>query len=285
MRKEQLASKPKESALAAIRNTLSILVHSEPGAGKSWFGQTSPRPILTLDAEGGSRYAKRHGQKVRKVSWDPLSGPPPEADGTWDTCVVIVHKFEVMQKAWEWLNTYDHGFKSLVIDTLDEIQKRCKDDISGGETMTERNWGQLLVKMEQLVRLQLRDLTFHPTHPLDAVVILAHTDLKKNKYRPAVQGALGVSLPGYVDVEGYTDSSQVVQAPLIPKTEASEESKERYCSAPRYLVFYELGPETLEYARGLAASWGYSAIKYAEVPGRLYIEPVYGQAVRAAAGK
>ena len=48
MRKEQLASKPKESALAAIRNTLSILVHSEPGAGKSWFGQTSPRPILTL---------------------------------------------------------------------------------------------------------------------------------------------------------------------------------------------------------------------------------------------
>lgn len=89
----------------------------------------------------------------------------------------------------------------------------------------------------------------------------------------------------YVDVEGYTDSSQVVQAPLIPKTEAPEESKERYCSAPRYLVFYELDPETLEYARGLAASWGYSAIKYAEVPGRLYIEPVYGQAVRAAAGK
>ena len=160
MRKEQLASKPKESALAAIRNTLSILVHSEPGAGKSWFGQTSPRPILTLDAEGGSRYAKRHGQKVRKVSWDPLSGPPPEADGTWDTCVVIVHKFEVMQKAWEWLNTYDHGFKSLVIDTLDEIQKRCKDAISGGETMTERQWGELLIRMEQLVRIQLRDLTF-----------------------------------------------------------------------------------------------------------------------------
>ncbi len=231
MKGAQLPSKPKETALAVIRNTLSILVHSEPGAGKSWFGQTAPRPILTLDAEGGLRYAKRHGAKVRKVSSDPLTGPPPAADGSWDTCVVIVHKFEVMQKAWEWLNTYDHGFKSLVIDTLDEIQKRCKDDISGGETMTERNWGQLLVKMEQLVRIQLRDLTFHPTHPLDAVVILAHTDLKKGRYRPAVQGALGVSLPGYVDVEGYLisapDESGTQQRRMLIQPMPEFEAKDR----------------------------------------------------------
>jgi hypothetical protein len=185
------------------RRTFSVLIHAEPGSGKSWLGQTAPVPRLTLDAEGGAQYAKCHGHMVPKVWWDPLEGPPPEWDGVWESCVVIVNSFKVLQRVFEWLNTTKHPFKSIVIDSLTEIQKRCKDVISGGETMTERNWGELLIKMEQLVRLQLRDLTFHPTNPIDTVVILALTDLRKGKYRPAVQGALGVSLPGYVDLEGF----------------------------------------------------------------------------------
>lgn len=186
---------------------LCSLIHGEPGVGKSWLGQTTPEPRLVLDAEGGSRHPKRIDQegrvhRVPKVVWDPMREPPPVADGTWESCHVFVRDYQVFEKSYEWLNTYDHPFRSVVVDSLTEVQKRCKDAINAGEAFTERQWGELLAKMELKVR-ELRDLMFHPTNPLDAVVILALTDARGKRARPAVQGALSISLPGYVDLEGY----------------------------------------------------------------------------------
>jgi hypothetical protein len=184
---------------------LCALIHGDGGTGKSWLGQTTPTPRLVLDAEGGSRSPKRMVDgavvKQRKVSWDPTRDAPPAA-GDWDTCHVAVRDFQTVNKAFEWLLNGAHPFKSVVLDSLTEIQKRCKDSISGTETPAERDWGLMLIRMEHLVRA-FRDLVFHPTNPLDAVVILALTQDKNGKRRPAVQGALGVSLPGYVDLEGY----------------------------------------------------------------------------------
>lgn len=183
------------------------LVHGEPGVGKSWFGQTTPAPRLVLDAEGGSRHPRRmtrDGKVVRvpKVIWDPTRDAPPEYDGTWESCHVFVRNYNIFERAYGWLNIHDHPFRSVVIDSLTEVQKRCKDAISAGETPSERQWGELLIKMELKVR-EFRDLMFHPTNPLDAVCILALTDPRGRKAKPAVQGALGLSLPGYVDLEGY----------------------------------------------------------------------------------
>ena len=186
--------------------TLCMLVHGEEGVGKSVLGQTSPAPRLVLDAEGGSRRPMRFvdGKMVRqrKIDWDPTQDEPPVDDGTWDSCNVIVSNYGVIEKAYAWLNSGKHPFRSVVMDSLTEVQKRCKDAISGSETPTERDWGLLLIKLEFLVR-GFRDLVFHPTHPLEAVVLLALTHEKGGKRRAAVQGALGVSLPGYVDLEGY----------------------------------------------------------------------------------
>jgi hypothetical protein len=169
------------------------------------LGQTTPAPRLVLDAEGGSRSPKRmvDGQVVRqrKVDWDPTRDEPPVA-GDWDTCHVAVRDFQTVNRAYEWLNSGQHPFRSVVLDSLTEIQKRCKDSISGVETPAERDWGLMLIRMEHLVR-SFRDLVWHPTNPLDAVVVLALTQTKDGKRKPAVQGALGVSLPGYVDLEGY----------------------------------------------------------------------------------
>jgi len=193
------------------RNSISILIHGEPGSGKSWLGQTGPRPILTLDAEGGSRFARRHGEKVRRVVWDPEEDGPPEYDGTWDNCVVYVRDFDTMRQVFKWLNENEHPFKTLVLDSLTEIQQRCKDALLGMDErtedgamthMSERQWGLLLDSMKNLVR-SMRDLTFHPDYPLDAVVILALTVKKEGEFKPAVQGALGTHLPGFMDVEGF----------------------------------------------------------------------------------
>jgi hypothetical protein len=185
---------------------ISMLIHGEEGVGKSWLGQTAPAPRLVLDAEGGSKVPRRRfpdGRivKQKKIKWDPTKEEPPEA-GDWETCHVMVRKYADIDAAYAWLNAGDHPFRSVVIDSLTEVQKRCKDSISGLDTPSERDWGLLLIKVEGLVRA-FRDLTSHPDTPLDAVVILALTHEKSGRRRPAVQGALGTSLPGYVDLEGY----------------------------------------------------------------------------------
>ena len=132
-----------------MTETLCMLVHGDPGTGKSWLGQSTPTPRLVLDAEGGSRTPWRavNGQGVRQkmVTWDPTKEDPPKA-GDWETCHVAVRDFTDVQKAYDWLLTGRHPFKSVVLDSLTEIQKRCKDSISGTDTPSEREWGLLLIR-------------------------------------------------------------------------------------------------------------------------------------------
>lgn len=190
------------------------LVHGDSGAGKSWLGQTTPYPRLVLDAEGGSRAPKRvladgTVERIPQTKWDPMRDAPPVADGTWESCHVTVHDYSVMERVLEWLRTGQHPFRSVVLDSLTEIQKRCKDIIKmqlQDHIMSERTWGILLDKMEDLVR-GYRDLVFMADHAIECVLILALTKEVNYKFKPAVQGALGVSLPGYVDTVGFLNAT------------------------------------------------------------------------------
>ncbi len=228
--------------------SISILIYGEPGSGKSWLGQTGPRPTLTLDAEGGSRYARRHGKKVRRIAWDPESNPPPKDDGTWDNCVVYVRSFDTMRQVFKWLNENEHPFKTLVLDSLTEIQQRCKDSLLSQDDrtsedgvmthMSERQWGLLLDAMKNLVR-SMRDLTFHPGYPLDAVVILALAIKKEGQLKPAVQGALGTHMPGYLDVEGFlgtveTETGKMKRKLRIQPNEAVEAKDRTFVLTEHY---------------------------------------------------
>lgn len=184
-----------------MEETLSLLVHGESKVGKSTLGNTAPEPRLIMDAEGGSKFLPG-----RKVEWklNEGDGAPPQPDGTWDTCIVTIRNFSDVKKVYDWLNSGRHGFKSLVIDSISEIQKRCVDDIAGTEQMTQQAWGSLLRAMEQLVR-NMRDLTSHPSNPLKAVVLIAMTREINGKMRPFVQGALATTLPYFIDVVGYLE--------------------------------------------------------------------------------
>lgn len=189
------------------------LIHGEPGAGKSWLGQTAPAPRLVLDAEGGSRAPKRivdgKVQRIPQVTWDPHKDNPPEP-GDWEVCRVVVKNFDTLQRVYDWLITGKTPFRSVVIDSLTEAQKRCKDALKAQfeeEVMNERMWGMLLDRMEKLIR-DYRDLVFDEDNNIDVVLILALTREVNYKFVPAVQGALGVSLPGYVDTVGFLAASQ-----------------------------------------------------------------------------
>lgn len=176
--------------------SLGICIHGEPGVGKSWLANTAPAHRLVLDCEGGSRYTPG-----RKIQWDPRTQAPPEP-GEWDTCVVTCLDFVTMQKAYEWLQAGQHPFRSVIVDSITELQKRAIDSISGVNQPDLQDWGAILRVMEDQVR-KFRDLLFHPTRPLECVVLIALSHHRDGKYRPYVKGALELTLPGFIDVVGY----------------------------------------------------------------------------------
>lgn len=181
---------------------LSLLVHGHSKVGKSWLGSTTPAPRLVLDAEGGSRFTPG-----TKVVWDPTKEAPPEA-GDWETCLVYVHDFAAVLQAYAWLNSGQHPFRSVSLDSVSEIQQRCVDSLVGTDQMKTQDWGTLLRQVSAVVR-NFRDLVTHQTRPLDAVVLIAMTRQVETRWRPYVQGQLATVLPYYVDVCGYLFTEQM----------------------------------------------------------------------------
>jgi len=83
------------------------------------------------------------------------------------------------------------------------LQVKCMDNIAGTEQMKMQQWGELLRHMGALLR-DLRDLTMHPTQPLEAVVLTAMAKRgQDNRMHPYLQGQLAVQAPYFYDVLGY----------------------------------------------------------------------------------
>lgn len=197
----------------ALNRGLSILVHADTKVGKSTFGNTSPAPRLLLDAEAAHRFLEG-----KQIYWDPLTEAPPEL-GDWETCVVVVREYQTLIRAYEWLNSGRHSFRSVIVDSVSEVQKKLKDSIKSlDEEMNYKKWGMLLDHMEKLVR-DFRDLTEHPTNPIEVVVLTAMTVNKDGKWRPYVQGSLATTMPYFLDVIGYMFVQEVPSSdPTQPAT-------------------------------------------------------------------
>lgn len=178
---------------------LSILVHAASKLGKSTLSGTAPKPILVLDAEGSWRFIA-----VRKVYWDPETGPPPEYDGTWDACIVTVNRWDTVENVYRWITQYQTPFVSVVIDSITELQRRLKQNLVGTDAMKIADWGVLLSKMDDKIR-GYRDLTLMPQLNTRCVVFIAETRQRHsdNKWIPYLQGQITISLPYLVDICGY----------------------------------------------------------------------------------
>lgn len=183
--------------MSDVKRSLTIMVYGESKVGKSTFAVTAPYPRLMLDVEGGHRFLP-----INVKYWDPLREEPPVADGTWDTCVVMVRDYDTVLKAFQWLQLGKHQFKSLIIDSISELQVKCMDNIAGKNQMQMQQWGELLRHMGALLR-DLRDLTMHPTAPLEAVVLTAMARPGQDgRLRPYLQGQLAIQAPYFYDVLG-----------------------------------------------------------------------------------
>jgi hypothetical protein len=187
-----------------------------------------------LDAESGSDYLEGE-----TVSWNPTTERPPEV-GTWVYCVVNVLDYESVVRAYDWLASGEHPFRSVVLDSVSEIQQRCVDSIAGTDQMKTANWGELLRTVAGQIR-KFRDLKSHPTNPLWAIVMVAMTDKVDGKQLPLVQGKLRSFLPYYVDACGwlYTeiDDFGVMHRNLLIGPDPLYEAKERMGGRlPRIIV-------------------------------------------------
>ena len=180
---------------------LSMVVYGPSGVGKTWLAMTAPAPRLFLDVEGRSRFAVRRGGTAGW--WDPTE-PIPEDAAKWDTTVVTIRTIDTLSAAWKVLAKEDHPWKSVVIDSLTEAQKRMQDALTGSAPLQLQDWGVLLRKMEAMVR-SFRDLTEHPERPLDLVLFTAMEAVNESDgvRRPLLQGQIQNTLPYYVDVCGF----------------------------------------------------------------------------------
>lgn len=190
---------------AVQQSSFVAVIHGESGGGKSTLADSIPGPRLVLDAEGGSEFTPSWPKQI----WDPNRYAPPGVQGCQpgqevcaDTVRVIVRDWGTWARVHQWLDSGQHLFRSAILDSLTEIQKRCRDAIRGTERMQTQHWGDLLIEMESAVR-RMRDIAIDPANPLQNVIFLTLTDDKKGLYRPFLQGSLQQALPGFVHLVGF----------------------------------------------------------------------------------
>lgn len=180
-----------------VDESLTVLVHGASKVGKSTLAVSAPAPRLYLDVESASRFLP-----ITRVYWDPAKEAPPECDGTWDTCVVMTRDWGTVEKVYQWLHAGKHCFKSLIIDSISELQGRFLESKAGRNQLTQQQWGDAFRQVSGLVR-DIRDLTMHPTNPVECVVMTAITKNIDEKWKPYVQGQLQAVLPYLLDAVLY----------------------------------------------------------------------------------
>lgn len=183
--------------LFAPHEMLSMIIHGFSKVGKSTVASSAPLPILVLDAEGSWRFIP-----LRQVPWDPMTGPPPVYDGTWDVCYVTIREWDTVAQTYKWLTQYQTPFVSVVVDSLSELQRRLKANLKGTEALVMQDWGRLLNIMDNTIR-GFRDLTLINQLNVRCVIFTAETRQETGKWRPYMQGQISVSLPYWVDVCGF----------------------------------------------------------------------------------
>jgi hypothetical protein len=183
-----------------ITRRLTILAHGPAGAGKSWLFYTAPGPRLHLDAEGRAEHCPGH-----KVWWNPADPLPDveEAGITTDTTVVVdVRAMRDLTNAKLWIDSGNHYFKAVGLDSITDGQDRLVEDVRGTGQADLQDWGVIYDRMNDYI-LAMKDWRRHATNPIDVIYVGAGTENKDNVLQPYVRGQLGKKLPYRFDIVGY----------------------------------------------------------------------------------
>jgi phage nucleotide-binding protein len=172
-------------ALSERKKTLNVMIYGEPGVGKTTFAATAPRPMLWLEAEGGTHSI---------------------AD-TEGIDIVRVGGLESYREVLRFLTANPDAYESVIVDSmtetqaaiLKEIMRRVASlDADRNEFMPQfAEWGQVTGVMREIARA-FRDLPMHTV--ITALTREDKDDLTgKTRVRPRMTPALAEELPAFMD--------------------------------------------------------------------------------------
>jgi hypothetical protein len=162
-----------------------VVLYGPPGSGKTTMGATFPS-VLFLSAESGL-----------------LSVRDKDID------VWTINGWEDLEEAYDYLRKGGHGYKSVVIDSLTEVQKKLAEHIikkfpgkrrDYEDLMSQSDWGYAIDKLRKMCRA-FRDLPMN-------VVFIALDQQEQGEAetitKPALSGkTMAVELLGWVDAAIY----------------------------------------------------------------------------------
>jgi len=182
---------------------ISILIHGWWGSGKSWLAATAPGPRLVLDAEGGF-----YDVPGERIVWDPTT-PFDKAWGKDTSVIVDVQDWATVEQVRTVLDSGDHPFETVIIDSLHELQTLLKRAVATpgtaynpNATFEQQAWGRLLNNMGELLR-DLRDLTRPGSPKRINVVLVSGTNDEVVPAKPLLEGGIRKAILGFYDVVGY----------------------------------------------------------------------------------
>lgn len=124
---------------------ISFLLYGEPGAGKTHAAAQAPAPLVLLTERNGMTSIRRSNPDALVVEVNSVAGIG-----------------EVLKMAMG--GQLPNNRRTLVVDSLTEVQRLIKDDIMAGKPAGQpfalQDWGTMAERMRRFMRT-LRDIPYH----------------------------------------------------------------------------------------------------------------------------